>query len=75
MNNMNDLRYDKEAMVVQNLFRFWLIFCQNIVFFQLVSFVCHSFMNSFPWQIIVAVSFGASVGTFFRRKPATCSPA
>jgi hypothetical protein len=65
---MNKLCYRKEAAFKENLFLFWFLFCQYVVFLQAVSFLCGAFMHSFNWLVIVAVSFGGSCGWFFRQE-------
>jgi hypothetical protein len=65
---MNELRYRKAAAFRENFFVFWLLFCQHVIFFQVVSFLCSAFIHPFYWSVIIAGSFGGSFGWFFRRE-------
>jgi len=64
MKDMNKLRYSPDATTGENLFRFWLLFCQHVVFFQVLSFIYSVFVHPFPWIIIIGASTGGSIGWF-----------
>lgn len=68
MKNINNLHCDKTLTVRQNLFKFWLIFCQFMVGYEVFSFVLSYFSHPLHWQVIVACSFGVSLGIFFRKE-------
>ncbi len=64
MKDMNKLRYSRSATSGENLFRFWLIFAQHLVFLQIVSFIFSFFVHPFPWIIIIGGSIGGTAGWF-----------